>query len=339
VNGKAPNVWVLADESPGNRSQAFGVAEALGFPFTVKEIRYGRFGAWPNVLLGASFAGLTEESRRELAAPWPDVTVGAGRRVAPLARKIKRLSGDRTFAVQIMDPGWFGNGEIDLIAVPRHDLPRPGKNILPVTGAPHRVRPDTLAEAAGAWRGRLARLPRPWIAAMVGGSAKGRALSGAPIEDLAGRLEAFARRAGGSLLITSSRRTDASAMDALMARITVPHYAHRWNTSGENPYLGFLALADAVVVTGDSMSMCSEACASGAPVYIFARDEFVTAKYARLHRELYDLGFARPLNDSATAGRVAPVGAPSNDAGFAGGRAGLNAAVAIAAEIRKRRGL
>ncbi len=322
MNATAPNVWILADDRPGNRGQCLGVAEVLGFPFVVKEIRYGLFGALPNALLGASFFGLTGESRRELIPPWPDIVIGAGRRLAPVARKIKRLSGGRTFAVQIMNPGRFGSGDIDLIAVPRHDLPRSGKNILTITGSPHRVRPDTLAEAAGAWQSRLVHLPRPWIAAMIGGSAKGRALTGAPIEDLAGRLDAFARRAGGSLLITSSRRTDPQAMDALLARITVPHYGHRWDKHSENPYLGFLALADAVVVTGDSMSMCSEACASGAPAYIFARDEFVTAKYARLHRELYDLGFARPLNDTATVGRD--------------GRAGLNAAVAIAAEIKKR---
>lgn len=324
MNGKVPIIWVLADERAGNRSQGFGVAEALGFPFLPKEIRYGRFGAYPNALLGASFFGLTEESRRELTPPWPDIAIGAGRRVAPVARRIKRLADSRTFIVQIMNPGWLDVRAIDLVAVPRHDLAKPGANIIAVTGAPHQVRADTLAKAADAWRGRIAHLPKPWIAVLVGGSAKGRALDGALIADLAGLLDAFARRCGGSLLITSSRRTDACAMDALLAQLAAPRFAHRWEQGGENPYLGFLALADAVVVTGDSMSMCSEACASGAPVYIFARDAFITAKYARFHRELYDLGLARPLSDAASAGR--------------GERVPLNAADAIAAEIRKRLG-
>lgn len=315
-------VWVLADDRPGNRRQALGVAEALGWPFAVKEIRYGPLGGLPNVLLGASFAGLSGDSRNGLAPPWPDIVLGAGRRVAPVARAIKRLSGGHTFAVQIMDPGRFAFWDLDLIAVPNHDRAPPGPNVFFITGAPHQVRPDMLAEAAVAWRGRLAHLPKPRIAVLIGGRAKGRALAGAAMEDLANRIEAFAQRARGSLLITSSRRTDPAALNALLARVSVPRHVHRWGDAGENPYPGFLALADAVVVTGDSMSMCSEACASGAPVYIFARDEFVTPKYARLHRELYDLGFARPLTDQATAGRKD------------GPR--LNAAEAVAAEIRKR---
>lgn len=322
ADGDDTTVWVLADDRPGNRGQALGVAEALGMPFAVKEIRYGPLGGLPNVLLGASFAGLSGDSRSELAPLWPDIVIGAGRRIAPVARAIKRLSGGQTFAVQIMDPGRFARRDFDLIAVPHHDQAAPGPNVFFITGAPHRVTPDTLARAAEAWRGRLAHLPNPRIAVLIGGSAKGRALAGAAMEDLASRIEAFARRTGGSLLITSSRRTDPASLDALLARVSVPHYVHRWGDAGENPYLGFLALADAVVVTGDSISMCSEACASGAPVYIFARDEFVTEKYARLHRELYDLGFARPLSDQATAGRKD------------GPR--LNAADAIAAEIGKR---
>ena len=320
-----PVVWILADERPGNRSQGFGVAEALELPFVVKEIHYSRLGEIPNALLGASFFGLTGASRSALVPPWPDIAIGAGRRVAPVARRIKRLSGGRTFIVQIMNPGRFDARAIDLVAVPRHDRAKPGGNILHTTGAPHQVRSETLARAADAWRARVAHLPKPWIAVMVGGSAKGRALDGALIADLAGSLEAFAQRAKGSLLVTSSRRTDARAMDALLARLSVPLFAHRWEKGNENPYFGFLALADAVVVTGDSMSMCSEACASGAPVYIFAHDAFVTPKYARLHRELYDLGLARPLDDRATVGRK--------------DGARLNAAHEIAAEIRKRRGM
>ena len=321
-----PAVWVLADERPGNRSQGFGVAEALGFPFVAKEIAYSWFGEFPNALLGGSFFGLTEASRSALVPPWPDITIGAGRRVAPVARRIKNLSGARTFIVQIMNPGWFDAAAIDLIAVPSHDRAKPGANVIAVIGAPHQVRPETLAKAGEVWRARVAHLPKPWIAVLVGGSAKGRALDGALIADLAGNLEAFAKRTGGALLITTSRRTDPRSMDALLAQLTVPKYAHRWEQGAENPYLAFLALADAVVVTGDSMSMCSEACASGAPVYIFARDAFVTAKYGRLHRELYDLGLARPLSDAAVTGR-------------GGERTRLNAADTIAAEIRKRLGL
>src|SRR5262249_1170230 len=42
-----------------------------------------------------------------------------------------------------------------------------------------------------------------------------------------------------------------------------------WAARGDNPYLAFLGLADAIIVTGDSISMLAEACATGKPVHIF----------------------------------------------------------------------
>jgi mitochondrial fission protein ELM1 len=41
-----------------------------------------------------------------------------------------------------------------------------------------------------------------------------------------------------------------------------------WDGTGENPYFGLLALADAIVVTIDSVSMVSEAVATRAPVML-----------------------------------------------------------------------
>ncbi len=47
-----------------------------------------------------------------------------------------------------------------------------------------------------------------------------------------------------------------------------PLGAFVWDGRGDNPYLGMLALADAIVVTADSVSMISEAVATEAPVML-----------------------------------------------------------------------
>jgi len=83
----------------------------------------------------------------------------------------------------------------------------------------------------------------------------------------------------------------------------------RWGESGTNPYRGFLALADAIVVTGDSVSMCSEACASGKAVFIAAPEAITAPKHQRLHRELYDAGLARPFNGTYAAWTHPPLNA------------------------------
>jgi len=312
-------IWVLADDRAGNVGQCLGVAEALGRPFIVKAIGYDGWGRLPNLLRGASLLGVDAASRGGLAPPWPDLVIAAGRRTAPVARWIKRQCGAKL--VQIMDPGPGGRGDFALIAVPHHDGKACGANVLAITGAPHRVTGAKLAEAAALWRDRFAGLPRPWVAAIVGGDTRKRPFTAQMAADLGRRCTALA--AGGSVLVTTSRRTSAAAEQALLQAIPEPRFVHRWASGGDNPYFGLLGLADAIVVTGDSVSMACEACAAPAPVYLYAPDGWVVGKHARLHAELYAQGFARPLPSAAAERGEATAHPP------------LNAAAVIAAAIER----
>lgn len=286
-------IWVLADDRAGNVAQCLGVAEALGRPFAVKTLRYDRLARLPNLLRGAGLTGVSAESREALRAPWPRLVIAAGRRTAPVARWIRRQCGARL--VQIMDPGFPGRGDFDLIVSPAHDRPRTGGNVMEVLGAPHRVTPERLAAEADRWGPAFAHLPRPWVAVIVGGATKNRPF---PVEMAQGLGESVARLAGGmggSLLLTTSRRTGGPQEAALAAGLPEPRWLHLFSQGGDNPYFGFLALADVIIVTGDSVSMCCEACASAAPVFIWAPEGWAAPKHARLHAQLYRAGLARPL--------------------------------------------
>ena len=289
-------IWVLADDRVGNVSQGLGVAEALALPYEVKTIRYDRWGGLPNALRGAGLLGVTGESRNALTAPWPDLVISAGRRTAPIARWIKRQSG--AFLVQIMDPGFPGRGDFDLIASPTHDRVPPAANILEIIGAPHRVTPSRLEAEAALWRPRFAHLPRPWVAVIVGGATRKKPFPVTMAQALGQRVAELA--SGGSVLLTTSRRTGPEQEQALAQTLPEPRWLHLYSQGGDNPYFGFLALADAIVVTGDSVSMCCEACAAPAPVFIWAPEGWVAAKHARLHDSLFRLGVARPLTSAAS---------------------------------------
>jgi hypothetical protein len=105
---------------------------------------------------------------------------------------------------------------------------------------------------------------------LVGGSSPPYRLDAAVARRLAAAADAHARATGGSLLVTTSARTPPDAAAALFAALTTPSYPHRWEASApDNPYLAFLALADDIIVTGDSASMLTEACATGKPVALF----------------------------------------------------------------------
>ncbi|SDH45082.1 mitochondrial fission ELM1 family protein [Roseospirillum parvum] len=291
------DIWVLADDRAGNVAQALGVGEALaartGRRVVRKDIAYSRLAALPNRLRGASRLGLAEA---DLAPPWPALVIGAGRRTAPLARWIKRQSIGATRLAQIMWPGHAGAGSFEMIAVPEHDrLANPPPNVMRLLGAPHRVTPDHLEAARAAWAQPLGDLPAPRIALIVGGGTKGKPFTPALARDLAGAVKALCQELGGSLMVTTSRRTGAAA-DDLLAALPPPDHLFRWDrTDADNPYFGYLAWADVLVVTGDSVSMVCEACASGHPVRLFAPPAMTRAKHRRLHQTLYATGMAAPL--------------------------------------------
>lgn len=77
------------------------------------------------------------------------------------------------------------------------------------------------------------------------------------------------RETGGALLVVTSPRTARRSADALFAAIDAPHCAHRYDAGQRvNPYVDYLAVADEILVTGDSASMIADAAATGRPVEI-----------------------------------------------------------------------
>ena len=197
------------------------------------------------------------------------------------------------------------------------------ENVFHTVGTPNRASRGRLEPEAQRWRPRLGHLPRPWIAVLVGG---GRAVVPDQAAVLGQRASGLARRLGGSLLVTTSPRTGTEATSSFLTAIEGPAYRHVWAPKIENPYLAFLGLADIIVVTGDSTSMCSEACGTGKPVYIHAPGAFTLDKHARLHKSLYARGCARPLGSAFAHGAESWTYQP------------LQEAVRVAAEIRRRLG-
>ena len=288
-------VWNLIDDRAGNQSQCLGVSEALGLRFEIRDLKYKPAAALPNFVMGETFGGLTASSRVNLVEPWPNLIIAAGRRCSPVARHIKTLNGGNTFLVQIMYPGDTGIDEFDLVCTPRHDEIESRKNIFEIIGAPHRITQDRLRVARQNWQKRLCHLPNPRIAVIVGGSTKRRNFTQQMASELGAAASKMAADAGGSLMVTTSRRSNDS-VDALINEIKAPAVIYKWGDEGENPYLGFLAMAKGVIVTGDSVSMCSEAAATTGPVWIYAPEKLTTRKHGMLHQHLVEGRYAKFLD-------------------------------------------
>jgi len=68
------------------------------------------------------------------------------------------------------------------------------------------------------------------------------------------------------MMVTASRRTGSDNLTILQAWLKDTG-AYVWDGTGDNPYEGFLALADVILVTAESVSMMSGAESTGKPVY------------------------------------------------------------------------
>src|SRR5258706_9957506 len=95
AGGVAPSVWVLHDGKPGMASQALGLAEATGLPFSEKQLAIRRPWAWLPPQLWLAPLGAATDAGLPLAPPWPDLVIGCGRNTARPALAIRRASGGR----------------------------------------------------------------------------------------------------------------------------------------------------------------------------------------------------------------------------------------------------
>ncbi len=268
--GAMPDVWLLLGHRDGDNAQVAGLGDSLGWPLETKQLVFNRLHLLPNHILGRTTASLSRDTVRSLQPPWPNLVVGCGKRSVPAARWIQAQSGGRTRIVYLGRP-WAPIAWFDLVVMSlQYRFAIDAPNLLQCIGPIHGVTPHSLAVAGNAWLPRFKALPRPWIAVLAGGSSAPYLLDPHSAAKLGRIASARAKALSGSLLVTTSRRTRPAAVEALFAAISVPAHLHRWQAATEtNPYLGMLALADQMIVTGDSASMLMESCATRKPVTIF----------------------------------------------------------------------
>lgn len=287
-------IWAVSDGRAGIEAQAVGLAEAVArqrnAAIVVKRIAWkGRLGRLPWWLTLFPRRWLTPES--DFTPPWPDLVIAAGRATLPLTINLRRWSGRKTFVVQIQDPRAPAH-LFDLVVPPNHDRLK-GDNIVSIIGAPHRVTPRKLTDEYARFAAAIAPLPQPRAAVLIGGRSKAFDLSPERAAAMANEIQQAIEAAGGSLLMTFSRRTPAQARALLTARLKhLPGII--WDGEGDNPYFAFLGGADYILVTEDSANMATEAASTGKPVFILKMDG-QSLKFRLFHEELERHGAARPF--------------------------------------------
>lgn len=301
---KQPSIWIIIDHKTGNANQAIAVAKSMGGNFEIKSLVYNFLSILPNRLKFNSLLGINLKDSSNLEPEYPDIIISSGRKTALVSKYIKNKN-PKTFTVHLMNPDLAFN-DFDLVCLPLHDLTKkqqPYKNILYTIGAPSYLDRLKMQEEQNKLEAKLTNLKGPFISLMIGGKTKNGDYSLEELEWLISKASNLTNQLNGSLLITTSRRTDSSISTQLEKFIKSPYLFYDWNKerSIDNPYLAFLSLSDYFIVTGDSVSICSEALTTGKPVYIYRKDKVLYKKHIKFLDYLSKLGYTRFLNNEISS--------------------------------------
>ncbi|MCB1533282.1 MAG: mitochondrial fission ELM1 family protein [Rhodoblastus sp.] len=282
--------WVLTDGKAGDVAPCLGLAQALGLVVETRVVRPRGLFALLAPRGPIDPAERPNEPGSPIAPPYPQALIASGRRAVPYLRHVRRASGGKTFTIFLKDPR-VDPRVADVVWVAEHDRMR-GENVIATLAAPHLVTHVALSAARENPDPRIAALPEPRMALLIGGASRHYDFLEKDAISLIGVVESMILT-GGSAMITPSRRTPRELLARLRGVCAdAPKHTFLWDGTGDNPYIQMLAHASTIVVTADSTNMVGEAIATDAPVMIY-EPTGGNARLARFIRAVVASGRAR----------------------------------------------
>ncbi|MBN1526733.1 MAG: mitochondrial fission ELM1 family protein [Candidatus Omnitrophica bacterium] len=316
-------VLVLSDGKAGHLNQSLAVAEALrkrrtgqGYKaddtkIVVVEVKYknalakaalsvcSRFASWRcHGCMMCMRACLEEEAYRKLMMTYADFVVSCGSSVAPANVFMSKENNAKNVIVMKPSP-LIGAGKFDLAIVPEHDRPAVSKRTVVTTLAPNLAEADTLRSAGERVR-RYAGIERSTVVGLlVGGDNPEFSLTPRIMEGVVSAVKRFCAEHDADIVATTSRRTSAEVERLLKERLgndpTCKLLVIANEKNSEEVLPGILSLATLVVVSGESVSMVSEAISSGKKTVVFSLDNKAgsATKHERMLLGLEKNGYIR----------------------------------------------
>lgn len=239
----------------------------------------------PRGVLGGTRA-LPDKVRQAIALQQPELLVSAGRQGALFSRVLQSCWNPSPTRIHILNPR-ISPAHFDLVITPQHDQ-LAGPNVIETVGSLNNVDDESLQRARSQWSDRLGSLPRPVQVILIGGSTRTYRITPAAVAAIASSARQHREQHGGSVLVSMAPRSTPdihASVETHLASLA----SDMWAGEPDNPYLGYLAYADRILVTPDSINMVSEACAVGVPVVVDF-ENVTHARFARFYATLASRG-------------------------------------------------
>jgi len=268
---------------------------------------------------------LSEESYLALRRASADLVISCGASLAGLNLAIARDNLARSICV--MNPGIAGRKRFDLVIMPKHDglgyrKPNHGplasgkrhqKNTVITNGALNLIDEDYLSQHSQG----LLKLIVPdkalnnFIGVLIGGDTKKYKLTQRLIAAVSSQIKKAASDLGMEILFTTSRRTPKKAEEIIKKEFgglkECPLLVIAKERNIPQAVGGILGLCECVVVSGESISMVSEAAASGKYVLVFRlKGTYLGGggRHERFLRNLENEGYIRIVEAENIADKI-----------------------------------
>jgi KDO2-lipid IV(A) lauroyltransferase len=238
---------------------------------------------------------LTKGSFQQVVSSKADFIISCGSATAGLNYLLSE--DQQAKAIVILKPGMLNIKKFDAVILPQHDKPKLRDNVIITKGAPNLINKKYLEEQSEQLLKRFSHLKIGGgykVGLLLGGDTKNHVLSEKSVRIMINQLKELANEEMVELLVTTSRRTPAKIESLLQRelrkypRCRLLIIANQHNVP--EAVGGILGVADAVVVSGDSISMISEAASSGKPTLVFPMEERLNNSKATMkHNSFIDM--------------------------------------------------
>jgi len=293
-NGK--KILILADTRPGTYSQAIALAKEIGQEFEILNISYSGFVKIPNFIFPSSLFRYDRQTKEKLQniTDFPQIIISPGRRSVSAALYLKKKSQNKSKVVQIMDPN-ISADKLDLVVLPNHDKHGKHPNIIESVGAITSIDKNRIAKDKEKFS-KLFNTDKKKAVLLVGGPSKSGSFGRNATIELVKASIKKSDEIGAKLFILTSPRTTNEMLEIIKSEVNADSHIFEYDkVKDNNPYFACIGYGDLFIVSGDSVSMISECCAVGKPVFIFDVDGVSGKKHKMFHLYLFENGYARDL--------------------------------------------
>ena len=279
---------LLTQGMHGMVSQVEGLAKALKLNYKHQNIKLKPF--WN--LIPPKFTPISENLLIEKFVCDCKVIISCGRKSVISSIALKKRFGKEIFNIHIQNPN-VSLKHFDIVISPEHDNLK-GDNVITNKGAIHYLSKKEISQNLKYLK--LEKEKKQIVAFIIGGPNKYFSYSEDQVHYIFNKVKTLFTPDKFKIIIIPSYRTPENVIKKAFNTFSFNHLVVK--EVDKKAYLSGLALADFIVVTGDSISMISEAAVTGKPIYIaMMKSMRSSSRFKTFYNQFKSLGIVKDLED------------------------------------------